>query len=142
VALTRPIGISRKIISTATVLVLVITSVISASSPVAAATNNNSIRITDLVLTVDPASSRYVIKISGEYLNSTTTAVRDVEILLGTVDQLSTRYALNTFLENRQDANLTRNDYSARLNRVGANYRRNWQITFMSDEVLNLTNVV
>lgn len=141
-ALTRPIGISRKIISTATVLVLVITSVISASSPVAAATNNNSIRITDLVLTVDPASSRYVIKISGEYLNSTTTAVRDVEILLGTVDQLSTRYALNTFLENRQDANLTRTDYSARLNRVGANDRRTWQITFMADEVLTLTNGV
>lgn len=109
-------------------------------SPVAAAQENAKVRISNIAVNVDPASNRYVIRLDGELSNNGPTEIRNIEIVVGTENQIVSKYALTKFYESRDSANLTESDISAKVSRVAANGKANWNITFFADDVLTFSN--
>ncbi len=108
--------------------------------PAHAATENAKVRISNIGVTLDSTTNRYVIRIEGELSNGGPSEIRDVEIVVGTENQIVSKYALSRFYETRDNANLTESNISAKLRRVSANSKSNWNITFFADEVLTFSN--
>lgn len=108
--------------------------------PANAATENAKVRISNIGVTLDPTSNRYVIRIDGEVSNGGASEIRNVEIVVGTENQIVSKYALSRFYADRENANLTESNISAKLRRVAANGNANWNITFFADEVLTFSN--
>jgi len=127
------------IVGLVVVSVFVTTSLI-AINPALAADENASVRISNIAVTLDPTTNRYVIRLDGELRNNETAELRNVEIRVGTENQIVSKYALAKFYEGRNNANLTESDISAKVRRVPANSSANWNITFFADEVLTFSN--
>lgn len=117
-----------------------LTTTLTGLVPANAATENAKVRISNIGVTLDPTTNRYVIRIDGELSNGGPSEIRDVEIVVGTENQIVSKYALSRFYETRDNANLTESNISAKLRRVSANSKTNWNITFFADEVLTFSN--
>ncbi|MEN9741814.1 MAG: hypothetical protein RIR66_770 [Actinomycetota bacterium] len=112
------------------------------SNPVSAsaATLDAQIRISNIFVTQDLSTSRYVIRLTGQVENKGTAALSNVNIVLGTENQIVSKYALAKFFENRDSANLTQTNISAKLKRVAPNSKSDWQMTFFADDALSFSN--
>ena len=83
-------------------------------TPVNAATENAKVRISNIGVTLDPTTNRYVIRMDGELSNGGPSEIRDIEIVVGTENQIVSKYALSRFYEARDNANLTESNFSAK----------------------------
>lgn len=113
---------------------------ISGLSPANAATENAQVRISNISVTLDSNTNRYVIRMDGELINNDSTEIKDIRIVVGTENQIVSKYALSRFYESRDNANLTESNYFAKLRKVQANSKANWNITFFADDVLTFSN--
>ena len=139
-------AISKHLLQSRKLLVALISvsflSALSISKPVVAyaATQDAKIRISNITVTQDLQSTRYVIRLTGQVENNGTVALNNVRIVLGTENQISSKYALAKFLENRESANLTETNISAKLKRVAPSSISDWNITFFADDALSFSN--
>lgn len=117
-----------------------VSNVMSTTQSASAAEVNGRVRITNIFVELDPNNSRYVIKLQGELSNNSSSSLTNTQIVLGTENQIVSKYALDKFYENRDNANLTETDISAKIKRVAPNSKSNWQITFFADDVLTFSN--
>ncbi|MEY4311506.1 MAG: hypothetical protein RLZZ571_276, partial [Actinomycetota bacterium] len=139
-AISEQISQSRKLLVALIGASILSTLSISNPVPANAATRDAKVRISNIFVTQDLQSSRYVIRLTGQMENNGTAALNNVRIVLGTENQIPSKYALAKFLENRESANLTETNISAKLKRVAPNSKSDWNITFFADDALSFSN--
>ena len=108
--------------------------------PAVGATTDVSVHITNISVNLDPASNRYLVRLEGELQNNSDSTITNTKIVLGTENQISSKYALAKFYETRNSANLTETDIWAKLNKVAARSTSSWNITFFADQALSFSN--
>lgn len=132
--------LTKKLLTYLVAVATVTITSISGLSPAYAADENAQVRISNIGVTLDPSTNRYVIRIEGELANNGPTEIRNIRIVVGTENQIVSKYALSRFYDSRDNANLTESNNFAKLRRVSANSKANWNITFFADEVLTFSN--
>lgn len=101
---------------------------------------NASIRISNIELTLDETSNRYLIRLEGIFTNFENYSLQNINIVLGSENQISSKYSLSRFIQNRDDAGLTETNISAKIYSIEARTKASWRITFFADEALTLSN--
>ncbi len=132
--------LTRRFVSRLTVFALAFTGVGLVSTPVSAATSNVSVYITNVTSSSDPVNGSQIVQVSGELLNRDESEIDEIQIVLGTRNRFTDRESLHSFLANRENAKLSDSKIAAKLVNIRTNEKRNWQITFVAQNIVRNAN--
>lgn len=114
-------------------------------APASQAAEGDLVSITGLNISalgdsVGAANSRHIVQLQGTFTNTTNEAISKLELKLVSTSAIRSRTQLAELISDPTiSRNLIASDFSARLRNIAPGSKRDWQITFIGEDVLGAT---